>query len=296
MNVLVTGAAGNLGSTVCHLLKGAGIAFRAVDKIEVPNIEYPIEVVDLLNPENCKKVLQGVTHLVHFANHPSWNTGTPQEIYIDNVTMNMNLFQAAANLDCRRIIFSSTIQLMTGQKPTNDRNSHDILLPYLPMDSNMPSIPRNSYSLSKVATEAMLRYFSDTKGLTTISIRYPWLLDSQLLGVAVKQGGIKRGKCYDGYAYVPIYAGAEAAIKAITADVDGYRQYFVAAKDNLEQRPTREVIEEQLFHLPCKKPLEEMDSLVDCSKEETELGWQQPKSLLESYKNYVNIDEFDNPN
>ena len=299
MKILVTGAAGRLGSAVCQLLNKKDIAFRAIDKVEDKRFEYPIEVVDLLKLKNCKEVLRGVTVLAHFANHPSWNTGSPEEIYRENVTMNMNLFQAAANLDCQRIIFSSSIQLMSGQRPTNDRESHEILLPYLPMDAKMPGIPRNTYALSKEATEAMLHYFSDTKGITTIAIRFPWLLGSRLLATAIKNGGIKRGKCYDGFAYLPVYSAAEAVVQAIFAEVSGYRQYFVASKDNLEQRATREIIEEQLAHIPCKKPIEAMNSLVDCTNEEIELGWQQPKSLVESFKNYGHIKElegFDYPN
>ena len=292
MKILVTGAAGRLGNTVCQLLSTMSVDFKAIDKTEDNRFEYPIEVVNLLSLENCQEVLHGVTVLAHFANHPSWNTGSPLEIYRENVTMNMNLFQAAANLDCERIVFSSSIQLMSGQEPTNDRDRHEIRLPYLPMDAKMPSIPRNTYALSKETTEAMLRYFSDTTGMTTIAIRYPWLLGSRLMATAVDNGGIKRGKCYDGFAYLPIYSAAEAAVKAIYANVEGYRQYFVASKDNLEQRSAREVIEEQLAHLPCKKPVEEMDSLVDCTNEEMELGWQQPKSLAESFEIYGHIQEF----
>jgi len=69
-------------------------------------------------------------------------------------------------------------------------------------------------------------------------------------------------------------------------DLDGYRQYFVASKDNLEQRQAREVIEGQLSGLHRKKPIAEMDSLVDCTKVETELGWKQPQSLEESFAKY----------
>ena len=61
----------------------------------------------------------------------------------------------------------------------------------------------------------------------------------------------------------------------------------MASKDNLEQRPAREVIAEQLSHLPRKEAFEPMDSLVDCSLVEAELGWQQPNSLEEAFEKYV---------
>ena len=72
----------------------------------------------------------------------------------------------------------------------------------------------------------------------------------------------------------------------ITAKVDGYRSYFVASKDNLEQRPGREIVEQEMAVVPCRKPIEELDTLVDCSKVVAELGWDQPQSLDESLAKY----------
>lgn len=288
--ILITGASGQLGRCVCVLLSHAGMPFIAVDKVPDSEVSYPVELVDLLDQNICQSLVEGVTVVAHFANHPNWYSGSPQQVYGDNVRMNMNLFQAAADAGCKRIVFSSSIQLLNGHLPSYDREEQDILLPYLPMDSDMPNSPRNAYALSKQASENMLRYFSKTRNMTCISIRYPWLLNADLLKKAMDQGGIKRGKCHDGYAYLPIYAGAELAILAMTAPISGYRQYFVASHDNLEQRPAREVIEEQLSHIPLNKALEDMDSLVDCSKVEQELAWQQPQSLEESFHRYVPLE------
>ena len=291
MNVLVTGAAGRLGSCVCRLLGEAGVEFLAVDKVSGDQAEYPVKVVDLLDWETCDELLEGIDVLAHFANHTKWDSKKPQEVFNENTSMNMNLFQAAANAGCRRIVFSSSIQVFSGQLPTDDRDAHEIVLPYIPIDSDMPVFARNSYALSKQTAENMLKYFSVTRGMTCIAIRYPLLLDSKLLIKAKEQEGIERGKCYDGFAYLPIGSAAEAAVRAMTAELDGYRQYFVASKDNLEQRSAREVIEEQLSDLHRNKPIEEMDSLVDCSKVESELGWKQPNSLEESFAKYARYKE-----
>lgn len=42
----------------------------------------------------------------------------------------------------------------------------------------------------------------------------------------------------------------------------------------------------------CKKLMEAMDSLVDCTPAELELGWKQPNSLAESYEKYGNIKHY----
>ena len=287
MRVLVTGAAGQLGRRVCRLLDSHGASFVAADKASIDQADYPIRNANLLDWESCRNLLKGVDVLIHLANHAAWNSPYPQEMLNANTTMNQNLFQAAADSGCQRIVFSSSIQMCDGQLSIADRSAHEIAIPYIPMDSDMPALVRNAYALSKHLGEETLRYYSDTKGLTCVSIRYPWLLDSETLDTAWKEGGIERGKCYDCYAYLPIDSAAEAAFNAATVELDGYRQYFVASKDNLEQRETREVIEEQLSSIPCRKPVGEMDSLVDCSKVEEELAWEQPESLDASWAKYV---------
>ncbi|MDA0347327.1 MAG: NAD(P)-dependent oxidoreductase [Verrucomicrobia bacterium] len=286
MNFLITGAAGRLGSCVCRILRARGLSFRAVDKVANSQTDFPIEVVDVQHRETCDKLLQGIDVLMHFANHANWNSSPAERLYIENATMNMNLFQAAADHGCGRIIFSSSIQVIDGQLPITDRLKHPKYVPYLPLDSEMPAIPRNSYALSKEAAERALKYFSETAGMTCIVIRYPLLVDSKMLRSMHESGGMLRGNAYDCFAYLPVYSGAEAAVLAATAAVSGFHNYFVASRDNLEQRAAREVIETELSHIPCKQPVETMVSLVDCSKVELELGWKQPKSLDESFTKY----------
>lgn len=286
MKVLVTGAAGRLGSCVCQILRGQGIPFVAVDRVSAEGADYPIEIADLLDWESCNRLSQGIDVLIHLANHTNWDSTSPEKLYADNTKMNINLFQAAAYAGCRRIVFSSSIQVIDGQLPVKDRMQHPLYLPYLPMDSDMPAIPRNSYGLSKEAGEKALKYFAVTEAMTCVAIRFPLMVDSLMMKTMVENGGMERGNPYDGFAYLPVYSGAEATVMAATARLDGYHCYFVASKDNLEQRPATVVIAEGLTHLPCKQSIEVIDSLVDCTIVEEELGWSQPKSLKESYEKY----------
>lgn len=286
MKVLVTGATGRLGSCVCRLLAEQGTDFVAVDRVTNENVDYPVEVVDLLSLESVDHLLEGIDVLVHFANYTNFDSASPEEVYSVNVSMNMRMFSAAARQGCQRVIFASSVQVLDGQLPTTDRMSHPCFLPYLPFDSEMPAIPRNAYGLSKQAGENMLEYFSETVGLTCVAIRFPLLIDSAMLESSIEQGGMPRGNPYDAYTYLPVYSGAEAVVCATQADLKGYQCYFVASKDNLEQKTAQEVIAEGLQAVPCKKPIEELDSLVDCSRVEAELGWRQPQSMQESYEKY----------
>ncbi len=288
---MVTGAAGQLGTEICLLLLESGIPFVAVDKNPGSRNEYPVKTLDLLSMENLAELFDGISVLIHTANHTNWFCGTPETVYCENVSMNMKLFQAAADAGCDRIVFSSSIQVLNGQLPSYDRSAQEILLPYIPMDSEMPAIPRNSYALSKQASESMLKYYSETKKVTCISLRFPWLLNADLLKKALEEGGIKRENAFDGFVYLPLYSAAEVTLRAAASEHNGYHEYFVASKDNLEQSPASEIIRRELSHVPLKKPIQEIDNLVDCSKVEAELGWIQPQSLRESYLRCMEIEK-----
>lgn len=286
MKVLVTGATGRLGSSICRILVEQGIDFVAVDRVSDDTVQYPVQIVDLSQNDSVDYLFEGVDVLVHLANHPNWDSASQEEVYTVNLSMNMRMFAAAAKQGCQRIIFSSSVQVLDGQLPTTDRMSHPNFLPYLPLDSEMPAIPLNSYGHSKQAGEHMLEYFSKTAGLTCVAIRFPLLIDSAMLESSIEQGGMPRGNPYDAYTYLPVYSAAEVMVCAAQANVEGYQCYFVASKDNLEQKSAQEVIAEGLQDVPCKKPVDELDSLVDCSRVEAELGWRQPQSMKESFEKY----------
>ena len=292
--VLVTGAAGQLGMAICRLLMKSNIPFLAVDKNSGNNNDYPIKTVDLLDQKKCNELFEEVNSLIHLANHSNWFQGTFEKVYGENLLMNMNTFQAAANSGCKRIVFSSSIQVLNGQKPSHNRLEQEILLPYIPMDSEMPSIPKNSYSLSKLASENLLKYFSERFDMTCISLRYPWLLNLDFMNKAVNEGGIQRENCFDGFAYLPLYSAADLAVKASFSKISGYREYFVASRDTIVQRQVSEIIHSDLSHLQYKKPLQEIDSLVDCKKVELELGWKQPKSLFKAFQKYRKLEKINN--
>jgi nucleoside-diphosphate-sugar epimerase len=286
MKVLVTGASGRLGGCVCRLLVEQGIDFVAMDRVPDENADYPLEVMDLSNGDSIEHLLEGIDVLLHLANYSNWNSAPPDEVYAVNVEMNMRLFFAAVKEGSKRIIFSSSVQVLDGQLPTMDRMEHSVYLPYIPLDSEMPAIPRNTYGLSKQSGENMLKYFAETAGLICVAIRFPLLIDSAMLETSVRQGGMPRGNPYDAYTYLPVYSAAEAVVCATQADVTGYQCYFVASKDNLEQKTAQEVIADGLVDVPCSKPVEELDSLVECTRVEAELGWRQPQSMKESFEAY----------
>ncbi|NIO15170.1 MAG: NAD(P)-dependent oxidoreductase, partial [Xanthomonadales bacterium] len=71
--------------------------------------------------------------MVHLANHPRPGRLPPQQLYGENVRMNMNVFQAAADVGVEQILYSSSVQAFAGNRQ-HDELDRPSSLAYLPID------------------------------------------------------------------------------------------------------------------------------------------------------------------
>lgn len=276
MRILVTGAAGRLGHRVVEALVDAGHEVRATD-VE-PRRPLPVELVpaQLLERDACDRLCEGVETVVHLANHPSpfWNP--PHVVFGENATMNMNLFQAAAERGVRRLVFASSIQTITWVQP---RCAGEVTIPYLPLDSDVPARPGNAYALSKVVGEDMCRFFVERHGLEAVAIRFPYIA---LEEPRTLRDPFKAGKLNGNEAGTFIYNAdaAELVAALCAADLPGYRLYLPASDANLFRRPPAEVAAAFYPEVPLRRPLDGMASLCDTSRIQRETGWR-PRDRME---------------
>lgn len=168
--VLLTGAAGRVGSVVAKHLFASGFDIIATDRRPAPNREFPVRIADLLAPAECYRLVEGIDTVVHLGNLPSPITAPPQEIYSKNCAININLLEACAACDVPRVLFASTIQVLGKLDPVAEPERL-----HLPLDGNTAPRPENTYALSKLATEQMLRYYGDRNGIHSIAFRLPYM-------------------------------------------------------------------------------------------------------------------------
>lgn len=157
--VLVTGAAGRIG-TAFRKHYGDRYSFRLVDRRPVTepggHESYEADLVDL---DAARAACQGMDTIIHLAADPS-----PRATFYDtllplNIQMTYNLFHAAAEQGCRRLIFASSIHAVNAYPL--DRQIH-------PDD---PILPGDLYGVTKCFGEALGRYFAARERLSCISIR-----------------------------------------------------------------------------------------------------------------------------
>jgi nucleoside-diphosphate-sugar epimerase len=269
MNVTVTGAAGRLGIHVCSALVKADYDVRATDKTRRGGMKVTLEVADLLDSDACYRLVTGADAVVHLANYSDMVISDAKKLFNENVAMDMNVFQAAQDTGVRRIVFSSSIQVL-GEDSSSETGLR-ACVPYLPLDGDAPANPKNAYALSKQVGEILLQYFARAQ-MSCVAIRYPWLIDPSKHDFTKRRSG--RMKKLDGvFSYLSFRDAAELIVSILGASLPGFRIYMPADPKNRLGRSAREVIKEYYPDVPLRQPLEEIESLINISAIRNETGW-----------------------
>jgi nucleoside-diphosphate-sugar epimerase len=277
MKVLVTGAAGKLGSLAVAALCRHGHDVRATDARYRADLAVPLEPRNLLDEHALYPLLEGRDALVHLANHPNRFAGpSPQRLLSENTSMNANAFGVALELGVKHIVFSSSIQVMvtsdgTGATPEG--------IPYLPLDSEAPPAPGlNPYALSKHLAEELLRVAARTlPELCATSLRYPMLVSDWFTRRLLADGGRARRDLLhlgEATAHLAFEDAAELIAAVLARPAPGYRQYFPAQTIDVTNLSIPQLVERFYPDIRRKLPLASMAALVDIGRLERELGWR----------------------
>lgn len=161
--LLLTGAAGRIGRAF-FLATRTRYQFRLVDRGPLPFVEgedtdaeeMQLDVADLAA---CQRACAGMDTVLHLAGDPRSTAGFYESLLENNIQATYNIFQAAKDQGCRRVIFASSIQVMRGY-PKDVQLAPDA-----------PLRPVNMYGVSKCFGEAVAAYFAQAHGLSSIVVR-----------------------------------------------------------------------------------------------------------------------------
>lgn len=282
MKVLVTGAAGLLGAESVARLVRAGHEVSATDQKFRGDLGVRFEPANLLDEHALYPLVRGMDALVHLGNHPNRFAGpSPQRLLAENVAMNANVFAAALDSGVRRIVFASSIQVMLKSSlvPIEPHT-----LPYLPLDGEAPVDPGdNPYALSKQFGEEMLRLATTLHAdLAVSALRYPMLVGPQFMRRFEPLGGkVTSNMLHLGEATAHLFFedAAELVVHAVERQAPGYHQYLPAQTFEVTNVSAPDLVERFYPNVPRKRPLAEIQRLIDLSALERDLGWT-PKQRL----------------
>ncbi|WP_406292453.1 NAD-dependent epimerase/dehydratase family protein [Streptomyces sp. NBC_00624] len=158
--VLLTGAAGGLGTLMRGLLPAYGYELRLFDATPIEG-EPDAITADLGDKEALREAVRGVDAIIHLA-------GISLEASFDkilraNVEGTYNLYEAAREEGVRRIVFASSNHAI-GYTPRPLPGD-----PLIPIDT--PRRPDTFYGLSKSFGEDLAQLYWDRHALETVSVR-----------------------------------------------------------------------------------------------------------------------------
>ena len=153
MTVLLTGAAGTIGTALRERLPDLGWAVRGFDHEPTPDGV----VGDITAPTDLDAAMDGVTAIVQLAGQP---TEAPWPVIRDaNIEGTFQVFEAARRAGVQRVVYASS----------NHAVGFTPVAPELPAD--LPPRPDTLYGVSKVFGEALGRYYVERYGFAVACLR-----------------------------------------------------------------------------------------------------------------------------
>ena len=286
MKVLVTGAAGKLGSVVCSWLHAHGHDVRATDRRHRSDLPCPLVIADLCDDTAAYPLLEGREALVHLGNHPNaFSAPSPQRVLSENTAMNVNVFRAALDLGVRRVVFASSVQVML-HMPDGLRVATPHPAPYFPLDGQAPANPgTNLYGLSKELAERVLQLHARAlPELTATSLRFPWLVNEAQLE-RMSNGGRPAPRSQFNFgellAYLKLSDAASLVAAVLERQQPGYHQYYPAQTLDVRGMPVAQLAREHYPHVPLRVPVDALHTLVDIGDLARDLGWRpEPRAQV----------------
>jgi len=194
--------------------------------------------------------------------------------------MNGNVFHAAVDLGVKRLVFASSVQVTMRRDRGTAGPPFEV--PYLPLDSELPPNPGlNTYAQSKEFAERMLRLFSAADAsLSATAIRFPMLvtgwLHERLTAGRMPLRNLDFMECT---AHLYMEDAGRLVADVIERGLPGYHQYFPAETMELRGYPVADWVRERYANSVLRRPLAQLDRLVDVSDITRDLGWAPTRRL-----------------
>jgi nucleoside-diphosphate-sugar epimerase len=277
MKVLLTGAAGRLGSCVCRALVELGHEVRATDYRLLTYMPAEFVLADLRDGVVVRSLVRGCEAIVHLGNYPNLAAAPPERLRVENAAMNANVFDAGVEHGVTRFVFSSTIQVMIPM-PEGKPPRAPYPLPFLPLDGSAEANPGpNAYARSKELAERSLRLLAaERTGVRCTVLRFPYIADAAWLrrfdpGNPVAEERLNFGEALS---FVRSEDAASVIGCALERQEPGYHQYFPAQSVAIEGVSAAAIVRRYYPHVPLRRPLEAIDALIDDRALRAELGWR----------------------
>ncbi|MEO0665534.1 MAG: NAD(P)-dependent oxidoreductase [Pseudomonadota bacterium] len=262
MRILFTGGSGKAGRHAVAYLAGQGHRVLNVDRVPLGLSGVDDRIADITDAGQMHDVMQswagfdemepgtGVPAfdaVVHFAAIPRLLLTSDNECYRVNVMGTYNVIDAALKAGIRKIIFASSettygICFADGErKPL-----------YLPVDEEHPTVPEDSYAMSKVVNEATARSFQARSGADIYGLRINNVIEPHEYASNfpryVENPDLRRRNIF---AYIDARDLGQMVERCLESDGLGYQTFNVSNDDPSVALTSAEIRERYYGGIPC---------------------------------------------
>ena len=215
--------------------------------------------------------------VVHFAAVPRVMIGTDGECFKANTQTTYNVIEAAVKLGIPKVIFASSettyaVCFADGEiKPD-----------YVPIDENHPTVPHDSYAMSKVCNEMTAKSFQARTGIDIYGLRINNVIEpheyARDFPAYETNARLRRRNIF---AYIDARDLGHMVDCCLKTDGLGYQIFNVANEETSVGATSAEVMAEFYHGVPETRQMGEFETFYDISKAKKMVGFQ-PKHNWQS--------------
>ncbi len=283
MRILFTGGSGKAGKHAVKYLLNQGHQVMNVDKVplELPGVDN--RIADIADAGQMYDVMQSYANfdeldapngmpafdaVVHFAAVPRILLTTDNECFRVNTQGTYNVIDAAVKSGIKKVIFASS-ETTYGVCFAHGERKPD----YLPLDEEHPTLPHDSYAMSKVVNEVTARGFQMRTGIDIYGIRINNVIEpheyEQNFPAYFADPAMRRRNFF---AYIDARDLGHLVDCGLATDGLGYQIFNASNDDHSVSQPTSELIREFYADVPTR-PMGETETFYSNTKAKEMLGF-----------------------
>ncbi len=291
MRIFFTGGSGKAGHHVAPYLASLGHHVTNADLTPLGRDDVADLTVDLTDTGQVYSAMAGLATfdeldlpekpaydaVVHFAAVPRILLVPDATTYATNVLSTYNVLEAATRLGIRKVVFASSettygICFAQGErKPV-----------YVPVDEEHPTVPEDSYAMSKVANEVTARSFQARTGADVYGLRINNVIEPQeyaeMFPPFLEDPSLRRRNVF---AYIDVRDLGRMVERCLATDGLGYQVFNVANADMSVAATTDEVRERFYAGVEVRREMGRDETFYAIDKGRDLLGWEPQHSWRE---------------
>jgi nucleoside-diphosphate-sugar epimerase len=283
MRIFFTGGSGKAGRHVAPFLAEQGHQVTNADLVPLGHPAVDDLTVDLTEIGETYSALAGLARfdelepattpaydaVVHFAAIPRILLTSDARTYATNVLSTYNVLEASTRLGIRKVVFASSETTYGICFAQGERRPL-----YVPVDEEHPTVPEDSYAMSKVANEVTARSFQARTGADVYGLRINNVIEpgeyAEMFPPFLEDPALRRRNLF---AYIDARDLGQMVQRCLDVDGLGYEVFNVANADMSVAATTDEVRKRFYDGVELRRPMGRNETFYSIDKARDLLGF-----------------------